>query len=41
MSGVLVTLMASLVMPILSVTVARWLAGGRQTRPALRGPAQD
>jgi antibiotic biosynthesis monooxygenase (ABM) superfamily enzyme len=31
-SGVLVALMANLVMPVLSVAVARWLAGPPQTR---------
>jgi antibiotic biosynthesis monooxygenase (ABM) superfamily enzyme len=33
-SGVLVALMVNVVMPVLSVAVARWLAGPPQTRPA-------
>jgi antibiotic biosynthesis monooxygenase (ABM) superfamily enzyme len=31
-SGVLVTLMVNLVMPVLSVAVARWVGGGGPTR---------
>ncbi len=34
-SGVLVALMVNIVMPVLSIAVARWLAGTPQTR--LRG----
>jgi antibiotic biosynthesis monooxygenase (ABM) superfamily enzyme len=43
-SGVLVALMVNLVMPVLSVAVARWLAGPPQTRPPgerLRPPSGE
>ena len=32
-SGVLVSLMANLVMPVLSVAIARWLSGGPMSGP--------
>ena len=37
-SGVLVSLMANLVMPVLSVAIARWLSGGPSGSPLPERP---